>query len=93
MTSAETTYRPVRSSTGSLPKLPSLTGMRFWAAFAVFLMHATMFFSLVPFQGSQAYRIVSKLFPEQLGSLGVAFLDLRRNDELRLEHSVVEPVL
>lgn len=56
-----------------LPALPSLTGLRFLAAFAVFLMHSTIFVQLFPFDSTSGAKTLSQVFPIQLGAGGVAF--------------------
>ncbi|MCX4094639.1 acyltransferase family protein [Nocardia sp. alder85J] len=53
--------------------LPALTGARWWAAFAVFVLHALVFLPVYPFQKSALFRTLHGLFPMQLGAAGVAF--------------------
>ncbi|MFI5784011.1 acyltransferase family protein [Nocardia sp. NPDC051570] len=60
---------------GYLPTLPSLTGARSLAAFAVFLFH-TALLQLFPFQQSGSGKLLKDLFSPQLGALGVAFFFL-----------------
>ncbi|MFI9505234.1 acyltransferase family protein [Nocardia sp. NPDC052566] len=55
------------------PALPSLTGARWWAAFAVFLLHALVFLPVYPFQKSELFRAIHQLVPMQLGAAGVTF--------------------
>ncbi|MCX4098565.1 acyltransferase family protein [Nocardia sp. alder85J] len=56
------------------PALPSLTGARWWAAFAVFVLHALVFLPTYPFQKSELFRRIHQDFlPMQLGALGVTF--------------------
>ncbi|GGL39819.1 acyltransferase family protein [Nocardia jinanensis] len=55
------------------PSLPSLTGARWWAAFAVFLLHALVFLPVYPFQKSELFRQIHQLMPMQLGAAGVTF--------------------
>ncbi|MEV0249007.1 acyltransferase [Nocardia sp. NPDC050712] len=55
------------------PALPSLTGARWWAAFAVFLLHALVFLPVYPFQKSELFRQLHALAPMQLGAAGVSF--------------------
>lgn len=55
------------------PALPSLTGARWWAAFAVFLLHALVFLPVYPFQKSELFRQIHQLMPMQLGAAGVTF--------------------
>lgn len=73
---AGTVYQPRRTKSGGLPALPSLTGMRYYAAFAVFLFHMVAFMNLQPFQGTRAHKVLAQIFPMPLGSLGVAFFFL-----------------
>lgn len=53
--------------------LPSLTGARWWAAFAVFVLHALVFLPVYPFQKSETFRILHWFVPMQLGAAGVTF--------------------
>lgn len=54
--------------------LPSLTGARWWAAFAVFLLHALVFLPAYPFQKTELFRRIHQDFmPMQLGAAGVTF--------------------
>ncbi|MBF6351298.1 acyltransferase [Nocardia flavorosea] len=55
------------------PSLPSLTGARWWAAFAVFVLHALVFLPVYPFQKSELFRQIHQLMPMQLGAAGVTF--------------------
>ncbi|WP_225731394.1 MULTISPECIES: acyltransferase [unclassified Nocardia] len=55
------------------PALPSLTGARWWAAFAVFLLHALVFLPVYPFQKSELFRRIHAVLPMQLGAAGVTF--------------------
>lgn len=58
---------------GKRPALPSLTGARWWAAFAVFVLHALVFLPAYPFQKSELFRHIHQVFPMQLGAAGVTF--------------------
>ncbi|WP_327140578.1 acyltransferase family protein [Nocardia sp. NBC_01327] len=55
------------------PPLPSLTGSRWWAAFAVFVLHALVFLPVYPFQKSELFRHIHEWVPMQLGAAGVTF--------------------
>ncbi|MEV6071251.1 acyltransferase [Nocardia sp. NPDC052001] len=55
------------------PALPSLTGARWWAAFAVFVLHALVFLPVYPFQKSELFRHIHQWIPMQLGAAGVTF--------------------
>lgn len=55
------------------PALPSLTGARWWAAFAVFVLHALVFLPVYPFQKSELFRQIHQWVPMQLGAAGVTF--------------------
>ncbi|MET8427048.1 acyltransferase [Nocardia sp. NPDC004860] len=55
------------------PALPSLTGARWWAAFAVFVLHALVFLPVYPFQKSALFRHIHEWIPMQLGAAGVTF--------------------
>ncbi|WP_369637623.1 acyltransferase family protein [Nocardia sp. JMUB6875] len=55
------------------PALPSLTGARWWAAFAVFVLHALVFLPVYPFQKSELFRHIHEWIPMQLGAAGVTF--------------------
>ncbi|MEV4127891.1 acyltransferase [Nocardia sp. NPDC049707] len=55
------------------PALPSLTGARWWAAFAVFVLHALVFLPVYPFQKSELFRHIHQVVPMQLGAAGVTF--------------------
>ncbi|MET7770610.1 acyltransferase [Nocardia sp. NPDC005366] len=55
------------------PALPSLTGARWWAAFAVFVLHALVFLPVYPFQKSELFRRIHQWIPMQLGAAGVTF--------------------
>ncbi len=54
-------------------KLPSLTGMRWWAAGAVFVLHTMVFLPVYPFQKSGLFATIHGFIPMQLGSAGVTF--------------------
>ncbi|WP_029902856.1 acyltransferase family protein [Nocardia brasiliensis] len=54
-------------------QLPSLTGMRWWAASAVFALHAVVFLPAYPFQHSETFRRIHAVLPMQLGAAGVTF--------------------
>lgn len=58
---------------GRLPALPSLTGARWWAAFAVFVLHALVFLPVYPFQRTELFETIHSYVPMQLGSAGVTF--------------------
>ena len=64
------------------PVLPSLTGARWWAAFAVFVLHALVFLPVYPFQKSELFRAIHRAVPMQFGAerLGVR-LDLPKPGE------------
>ncbi|WP_330253618.1 acyltransferase [Nocardia sp. NBC_00565] len=64
---------PARSVESARPALPSLTGARWWAAFAVFLLHALVFLPVYPFQKSELFRHIHQVMPMQLGAAGVTF--------------------
>ncbi|WP_083913422.1 acyltransferase family protein [Nocardia concava] len=66
----------IASTKGRLPALPSLTGLRFIAAFAVFLLHSGFLIQLFPFSASNASKKLSDIAPLQLGATGVAFFFL-----------------
>ena len=53
--------------------LPSLTGARWWAAFAVFVLHALVFLPVYPFQKSSTFETIHSFVPMQLGAAGVTF--------------------
>ncbi|MGV9409462.1 acyltransferase family protein [Nocardia sp. NPDC003693] len=55
------------------PALPSLTGARWWAAFAVFVLHALVFLPVYPFQKSETFKTIHQWIPMQLGAAGVTF--------------------
>lgn len=55
------------------PNLPSLTGARWWAAFAVFVLHALVFLPVYPFQKSSTFEAIHRFVPMQLGAAGVTF--------------------
>ncbi|GGK57689.1 acyltransferase family protein [Nocardia camponoti] len=65
--------KPTTAKTGSRPPLPSLTGARWWAAFAVFVLHALVFLPVYPFQKSELFRTIHSFVPMQLGAAGVTF--------------------
>nr|WP_221333000.1 acyltransferase [Nocardia transvalensis] len=50
-----------------------MTGARWWAAFAVFLLHALLFLPVYPFQKSELFRRIHFFMPMQLGAAGVTF--------------------
>nr|WP_296779031.1 acyltransferase [Rhodococcus sp. (in: high G+C Gram-positive bacteria)] len=54
-------------------KLPSLTGARWWAALAVFVLHALVFLPVYPFQKSELFAAIHRFIPMQLGAAGVTF--------------------
>ncbi|MEO9328614.1 acyltransferase family protein [Gordonia aurantiaca] len=54
-------------------RLPSLTGMRWWAALAVFVLHTLVFLPVYPFYGSERYWNIAEAVPMQVGAAGVAF--------------------
>lgn len=54
-------------------RLPSLTGMRWWAALAVFALHVLVFLPVYPFYGSARYWNMAKAVPMQVGASGVTF--------------------
>ncbi|MDY3127349.1 MAG: acyltransferase [Corynebacterium sp.] len=58
---------------GPRPNLPSLTGARWWAAVAVFILHALVFLAVYPFQKSELFAALHSFVPMQLGSGGVTF--------------------
>ena len=58
---------------GKNQNLPSLTGARWWAAFAVFLLHALIFLQVYPFQKTELFATIHRFVPMQLGSAGVTF--------------------
>ncbi|MDO5712466.1 MAG: acyltransferase [Micrococcales bacterium] len=58
---------------GRRPNLPSLTGARWWAAFAVFILHALVFLPVYPFQKTELFANIHSVIPMQLGSAGVTF--------------------
>ncbi|WP_067462720.1 acyltransferase family protein [Nocardia amamiensis] len=66
----------IASTKGRLPALPSLTGLRFIAAFAVFLLHSGFLVQIYPFATSDASKKLSDIIPLQLGATGVAFFFL-----------------
>ncbi|MBF6224240.1 acyltransferase [Nocardia abscessus] len=66
----------IASTKGRLPALPSLTGLRFIAAFAVFLLHSGFLVQIYPFAASDASKKLSDVIPMQLGATGVAFFFL-----------------
>ncbi|MGW4245433.1 acyltransferase family protein [Nocardia sp. NPDC004722] len=56
------------------PRLPTLTGARWWAALAVFVLHALVLLPAYPFQKSELFRRIHQDFlPMQLGAAGVTF--------------------
>lgn len=60
-------------SPGRRPNLPSLTGARWWAASAVFLLHVLVFLPVYPFQKTELFANIHRFIPMQLGSAGVTF--------------------
>jgi peptidoglycan/LPS O-acetylase OafA/YrhL len=69
-----TTAEGSNDITVSRSALPSLTGARWWAAFAVFVLHVEIFLPTYPFQKSELFRRIHQDFlPMQLGALGVTF--------------------
>lgn len=54
-------------------RLPSLTGMRWWAALAVFCLHVLVFLPIYPFYGSDDYWDLARAVPMQVGAAGVTF--------------------
>ncbi|MGW4716778.1 acyltransferase family protein [Nocardia sp. NPDC004260] len=54
-------------------ELPALTGARWWAAFAVFVLHALVFIPAYPFQKSELFRTIHTFAPMQQGAAGVTF--------------------
>ncbi|MQY25985.1 acyltransferase family protein [Nocardia aurantia] len=64
---------PSRMETGVREQLPALTGARWWAAFAVFVLHALVFLPVYPFQKSALFRNLHWWLPMQLGAAGVTF--------------------
>lgn len=55
-------------------KLDGLTAARWWAALAVFALHALVFLPTYPFQKSELFRRIHQDFmPMQLGAAGVTF--------------------
>jgi peptidoglycan/LPS O-acetylase OafA/YrhL len=67
-------YKPQLKESGRLPALPSLTGLRFLALFALFLFHSVAFVQLFPFLTSDEGKTVAEFFPVQLCASGVTFL-------------------
>lgn len=55
-----------------LPKLPSLTGSRFWAAFLVFLFHSSLPSDLAPFADANIQHIFTVMVGKA-GWLGVSY--------------------
>ncbi|WP_218056996.1 MULTISPECIES: hypothetical protein [unclassified Gilliamella] len=49
------------------PKLPSITGSRFWAAFLVFLFHASLPSDLAPFADPTVQHIYTVIVGKQVG--------------------------
>ncbi|KVC98426.1 acyltransferase family protein [Burkholderia ubonensis] len=54
------------------PKLPSLTGSRFWAAFLVFLFHASLPSDLAPYADPTTQRVFAAIV-SKAGWLGVSY--------------------
>jgi peptidoglycan/LPS O-acetylase OafA/YrhL len=54
------------------PKLPSLTGSRFWAAFLVFLFHASMSSDLAPYADPTTQHVFAAIV-SKAGWLGVSY--------------------
>lgn len=63
----------VRDKKVRRPNLPSLTGARWLAAVAVYVLHALVFLNVYPFQQSELFAKIHALIPMQLGSAGVTF--------------------
>ncbi|MFJ4653449.1 acyltransferase family protein [Nocardia sp. NPDC088792] len=74
MTAPADVAAPAATSTSVRPRLPSLTGARWWAALAVFVLHALVLLPAYPFQKSELFRRIHQDFlPMQLGAAGVTF--------------------
>lgn len=58
---------------GRRPNLPSLTGARWWAALAVFILHVLVFLPVYPFQKTELFANIHRFIPMQLGSAGVTY--------------------
>ena len=58
---------------GRRPNLPSLTGARWWAAVAVFVLHVLVFMPVYPFQKTELFANIHRFIPMQLGSAGVTY--------------------
>lgn len=56
----------------TLPKLPSLTGSRFWAAFLVFLFHSSLPSDLAPFSDPTTQHVFAAIVGKA-GWLGVSY--------------------
>ncbi|WP_345498755.1 acyltransferase family protein [Nocardia callitridis] len=67
------TERSTDTTTKGRPALPSLTGARWWASFAVFVLHALVFLPVYPFQKSPLFRTIHQVVPMQFGAAGVTF--------------------
>lgn len=65
--------RPTDAARARGKRLPSLTGMRWWAALAVFGLHVLVFLPVYPFYGSERYWNMAKAVPMQVGASGVTF--------------------
>ncbi|MFQ6331935.1 acyltransferase family protein [Nocardia sp. CWNU-33] len=77
-TSALSPTAPATSGSSSTVRpggnLPGLTGARWWAAAAVFLLHALVFLPTYPFQKSELFRTIHQNFlPMQFGATAVTF--------------------
>lgn len=73
------------------PNLPSLTGARWWAAMAVFILHAVVFIQAYPFQHTETFRTIHKFVPMQLGSAGVTFFFILSGFLIYWSNSEVRP--
>ena len=67
---------PQNLTKGRRPRLPSLTGARWYAALAVFVLHSVIFLPVYPFQRTETFVNIHKAIPMQLGSAGVTFFFL-----------------
>lgn len=77
-TSALSPTAPATSGSSSTVRpggnLPGLTGARWWAAAAVFLLHALVFLPTYPFEKSELFRTIHQNFlPMQFGATAVTF--------------------
>ncbi|NUS45262.1 MAG: acyltransferase [Mycobacteriaceae bacterium] len=73
MTTADDIEAPASRPAPRRADLPSLTGARWWAAFAVFVLHAVVFLPVYPFQKSELFATLHRWIPMQLGAAGVTF--------------------